>query len=472
MFKLSPEASLDGAITVENKFIVEYMPYADGDYVKVYLYALSLAARKQDADDSVERLARRLNLDTATVDAAIEYWSERGLMSRLGDEVTFFSSHSIRPKVKKFDVDKYAEFNRLTQLHISDRQITPNEFHEYYTLIEKLDLEWQALAIIIKYCVNLKGANVACQYILAVARNLAQDGYRTADAVGERLDEYGVYYNDLRSVLGAMGGKRPDHESIGLYKKWRHVYKFDFELIFHVACTLKRGSVATLDNKLTQYHELGFTTIDIIDKFEADRKELYKLAQAVNKAIGVYYESTDAEIAMYVKPWLSLGLDGKAILAAAEYCMKNDLKKLSDLDAVIRENAGKGMTTAERILGSISHQNRYDGDIEKLKAKLNIKGGIKDVQRAFYIDWTEKYKMPSELIDYAATLSTGKSNPFAYMNKILAAWNKANVSTVDEAKAAAPVHIDNGSSTSNAVNEKYSEDRLNSLFTRITEEEE
>ena len=35
MFKLSSEASLDGAITVENKFIVEYMPYADGDYVKV-----------------------------------------------------------------------------------------------------------------------------------------------------------------------------------------------------------------------------------------------------------------------------------------------------------------------------------------------------------------------------------------------------------------------------------------------------
>ena len=53
MFKFSSEASLDGSVTVETKFIVEYMPYADGDYVKVYLYALSLAARKNDPDDSI-----------------------------------------------------------------------------------------------------------------------------------------------------------------------------------------------------------------------------------------------------------------------------------------------------------------------------------------------------------------------------------------------------------------------------------
>ena len=467
MFKLSPEASLDGAITVENKFIVEYMPYADGDYVKVYLYGLSLAARKQDPDDSVERLSRRLNLDMVTVDAAIEYWTERGLMSRLGDEICFFGARSARPKIKKFDVDKYTEFNRLAQLHISERQISPNEFHEYYSLIEKLDLEWQAMALIIKYCVNLKGGNVSCQYILAVARNLAQDGYRTADDVGERLDEYGVYYNDLCSILGAMGGKRPDHESIGLYKKWKHDYKFDFDLIYHVACSIKRGGAATLDNKLAQYRELGFTTVDIIDKFEADRKELYKLAQAVNKAIGVYYESTDAEIAMYIKPWLSLGLDNKAILAAAEYCMKNDLNKLSDLENVIRTYVDKGMTTAESIYGD----GKFDKDIEKIKQIMLVEGGITKDQRAKFEFWTEKLNMPTELIEYAATLATGKDKPFAYINKLLVSWHDKNITTVAEAKAAAPDYVSEGGGT-NVVNEKYSADYLNSLSTPITEEDE
>ena len=79
MFKLSSEASLDGVVTVENKFIVEYMPYADGDHVKVYLYGLSLAARKNDSDDSVSMLARRLDLSVETVEAAIDHWTEQGL---------------------------------------------------------------------------------------------------------------------------------------------------------------------------------------------------------------------------------------------------------------------------------------------------------------------------------------------------------------------------------------------------------
>ena len=349
MFKLSSEASLDGAITVENKFIVEYMPYADGDYVKVYLYGLSLAARKSDADDSIERLARRLDMDERTVNAAIDYWTEQGLMSRLGDDICYFSPRTARPKIKLLDVDTYKEFNRQAQLYISARQISPNEYHDYYTLMEKLHVEWQAMVLIVKYCVDLKGDNVSCPYILSVARNLAEDGYRTADDVGERLDEFGVYYNDLRAALGAMGKKHVDHEAVQLYKKLKIEYKFGADVILHVAQNMKHGSIALLDEKLTQYNKLGFFSADIIDKYEEDRKTLYKLAKSVNKALGVYYDNTDPEIATYIKPWLALGFESKAILAAADYCMKKDMKRLSDLDAVIRDLFERGLTTEKPV---------------------------------------------------------------------------------------------------------------------------
>ena len=46
----------------------------------------------------------------------------------------------------------------------------------------------------------MKGDNVSCPYILTVARNLAQDGYRTDAEISERLEEYGVYYNDETHV--------------------------------------------------------------------------------------------------------------------------------------------------------------------------------------------------------------------------------------------------------------------------------
>ncbi|MCH5155740.1 MAG: DnaD domain protein [Clostridiales bacterium] len=472
MFKLSAEASLDGAITIENKFIVEYMPYADGDYVKVYLYGLSLAARKGDADDSIERLARRLDLDETTVTAAIDYWTEQGLMSRLGDDICYFSPRTARAKIKLLDVDMYKEFNRQAQLYIAARQISSNEYNNYYEFMEKLHVEWQAMVLIVKYCVDLKGDNVSCPYILAVARSLAEDGYRTADEVGERLDEYGVYYNDLRAVLGAMGKKHIDHESVQLYKKWRIEYKFPADVILHVAMSVKRGGIAMLDEKLTQYYHLCFFSAEIIDKYEADRKELYKFAKSVNKALGVYYENLDPEIAAYIKPWLSLGFENNAILFAAEYCLKNDMKKLSDLDAVIHDLFERGLTTEKQVKDSVNHENRFDDRIEKLLKKLNIKGAVKDVHRAYYAGWAEKLNMPDELIDCAAQMAADKSNPFAYMNKILLAWHDAGVTDVEKAKSASPTSPNTQSSPTGMVFERYTEQQLNDMFTQITEDDE
>ncbi|MBD5131151.1 MAG: DnaD domain protein [Clostridiales bacterium] len=471
MFKLSAEASLDGAITVENKFIVEYMPYADGDYVKVYLYALSLAARKQDKDDSVERLARRLDLDISTVDAAIEYWTEQGLMSRLGDEICFFSPRSARPKIKKFDIDKYGEFNRQAQNFITGRQITPNEYGEYYTLMEKFNLEWQAMALIVKYCVNLKGENVSCPYIVTVARNLAEDGYRTVDAVGERLDEYGVYYNDLCVVLGAMGGKRPDHEAVKLYKKWKIEFRFDKEVILHVAQNVKRGGAALLDAKLTQYRDLGLTSIAQIDEYEDARQKNYKLAKSVNKALGLYYENVDPEIATYINPWLGMGFEPNAILAAADYCMKKDMKRLSDLDAVIRDFFTLGLTTEAAVRERVGHENRYDGNIEKILKTLGTVGAVKDIHRAYFTNWSEKLDMPRDVIYHAATLAVGKDNPFAYMNSILRAWHDGGIRTVDGAKTTIAPSVASPAQPTGVVSEQRSAEELNALFTQITDDD-
>ena len=470
MFKLSSEASLDGAITVENKFIVEYMPYADGDYVKVYLYGLSLAARKADKDDSVERLARRLDMDDATVNAAIEYWSELGLMSRLGDDICYFSPRNARPKIKKYDVDKYTEFNRQVQNFISARQIAPNEYNEYYAFMEKFNVEWQAMAYIVKYCVNLKGEGVSCPYILAVARNLAQDGYRTADDVGERLDEFGVYYNDVSRVLEAMGGKRPDHESVELYKKWKMVYKFDPDVILRVAQSIKRGGAASLDIKLTSYKELGLTTSEQIDKYEAERKALYKLAKDVNKALGLYYDNVDPEIATYIKPWLGLGFSPEAIVAAASYCMQNDLKRMSDLDSVIRDFFEKGMTSEKQIADAVGYEKRFDENIEILQKSLNVKGAVKDIYRAYYANWAEKWSMPNELIALAAEKARGKTNAFAYMNALLSAWHDQGITTADKANTAVPAASAPSAAPTGIVYEKYSEEYLNSLFDDVTDD--
>ncbi len=468
MFKLSPEASLDGAVTVETKFIIEYMPYADGDYVKVYLYGLSLAARKLDADDDVTRLARRLDLDRAVVDAAIDYWSERGLMSRLGDDVTYLSVRGARPKIKKYDVDKYSEFNRQAQLFITERMISANEYNEYYALMERLGLDWQAMVLIVKYCADLKGGGVSCPYILAVARNLAEDGYRSYDEVENRLEEYGVYYNDLVAVLGAMGGKRPDYESVKLYKKWTKQLKFDRDTVLHVARTVKRGGASVLDSKLTKYAELGLTKADAIDAYESERLGMYKLTKSLNRALGVYYENVDPEISAYVRPWLDLGFEPDALVAAADYCLHNGLKTLPDLDAVVRGLFAENALTAKAVKTKFGRETEHDADIAEIMNALGVKGAVNAAYRTFYESWTGRLGMPRELIAYAATLSVGKN--FAYMNAILTAWHDRGIRSVDAAKSAQS-GATAADETTAVVRERMTAEELNALFTDLDEDD-
>lgn len=467
MFKLSSEASLDGAITVENKFIIEYLPYADGDYVKVYLYGLSLAGRKSDSDDTIDRLARRLDLDRATVDAAIDYWCDNGLMSRLGDDITYLSLRSARAKIKKYDVDLYREFNRQAQLFISSRQITPNEYNEYYALMEKLKIEWQAMTLVVKYCVDLKGDNVSSTYIIAVARNLAQDGYRTYDEVEARLEEYGVYYGELKQLLSALGGKRPDHESFELYKKWLKTYKFDRDTIFHAASYVKKGGIATLDTKLTSYMELGLTTPAAIDAYEADRAEMYKFARAVNKELGVYYENSDPEISSFLRPWLDLGFEKKAIIELAKHCFMLGLKTLPDLDAVVRTYLADNLLTEKDVKEKLGKEKRNDAAIEELMKIIGLTGAVKAAYRAFYQNWSEVWGFSDEVISYAASLSVGKT--FAYINGVLAAWKNAGITSVDGAKSFG-AKSDNSSPDGGAT-ERISADTLNSLFMHISGED-
>lgn len=468
MFKISTEAALDGSVTIENRFIVDYLPYADGDYVKVYVYGLSLAMRKNDRDDSITRLARLLNLDIATVDAAIEYWAERGLMSRLGDDVTYLPPRNTRPKLKNFDVDKYQLFNRTAQSLITERQIQPNEYNEYYSIIEKFDMEWQAMLAVISYCVKLKGGNVSHSYVLAVTRNLVEDGYRTKDDIEDRLEEYGVYYNDLCEVLAVMGKKRPDHETIGLYKKWVKEYKFEKPVIRHVAGLVKKGGAVTLDNKLTNYRSLNLLTIEKIDYYETERKQSYALAKAINRAIGVYYENVDPEITNYIAPWLALGFDDKTLIALAEHCMKNNLKTLADLDAVVHEFFAANATTYKDVIRRIDGETRFDEQIHSIMQLLGVMGAIKPTHRAYYSVWADKYAFTDDIINLAAQKSQGTTSPFAYMNKILVAWHDRGVTTLDGAMAQTSPQSEAAATATNDTNhvvERYSAEELDALFT-------
>lgn len=452
---------------IENAFITDYMPVADGDFVKVYLYMLSLT----DRESSIDTVASCLGLDKTIVERAVEYWTDLGLIERFDDTLCFLSVSDARRKIKKYDVDKYSAFNKQLESMLPEREILPEEYRRYYDLMEDLRIDWEAMAAIIGYCVRLKGNTISCNYILTVARNLARSGARTFDQISEQLEAYSVYSQDLNAIFARLSLKsKPDIESVTLYKKWTVKYKIPLSVIIKVAEQIKRGGINGLDVKLTEYYELGFNTFEQIDEYEQNRTLERKLCKKINRALGVYYESTDNEAETFIRPWTELGFSDSALICIANNCFKNDMRTLSAMDVAVKEFYAKGLLTTKAIEDDIANQYKFDSSIQSIMKKLGLTGAVLPIYRRYYVTWATQWNIALPLLDEAARLSIGKANPFAYMNSILAAWHEQNINSVEQVKGSVAA-AKNPRKEESSVTTRYTADELNQMFTMEGEDD-
>ena len=76
----SDVAPLFSNTDIPDIFFSEYLSQANGDYIKVYLYMLFLS--KYDKDIKVNDLSKKLVLPLKTIQDAIKYWEEEGVITK------------------------------------------------------------------------------------------------------------------------------------------------------------------------------------------------------------------------------------------------------------------------------------------------------------------------------------------------------------------------------------------------------
>lgn len=75
------EAKLDlGTTPIENIFLNNYLAIADGDSIKVYLYAYKKALEGFDGEETFEEIGENLNLSPDTVADAFGFWEGQGIV--------------------------------------------------------------------------------------------------------------------------------------------------------------------------------------------------------------------------------------------------------------------------------------------------------------------------------------------------------------------------------------------------------
>ena len=472
-----------GYTTVDNKFIFNYLPDAADIRASIYLFGLALSESDGD-DNSCETIARKFNISCEDVLGAFQYWEELGLVHIVNTStprVIYLAFQGATTALKDVKPSKYAKFARDIQDAISGRMITVNEYNEYYTFLENTTFEPAALVAVAKYCVELHGNDIQYRYILTVARNQLRKGATTLATVSDNLKSQQKYDNELHVLFKALGLRShhisyTDREN---YEKWSKEYGFGGDVILYVAKSCKNGGLIRLDNLLSQYYRNGVFDPKEIEHFEQEKTRLYDLAKAINRTIGVYYQSLDMVIEEYVIKWLRKGYDDETMLAIAKYCFTSGVRTLAGLDAIIDKLYKKGITNLTALDAYLAGVANTDKTIQSILNKCGLIRRTIPADRTLFKTWTEDWNMPLELIDYAAELSAGASNPLTYLNRILSDYKNNGVTTLEQAQARKSNTAKSATTATTAYiggrdmeRRQYTEEEISALFTALDETED
>ena len=473
--KFSPSFQNKNQTVVDNVFITEFLPKAPDLCVKAYLLGLHKCGLADETTNSLDYFAKTLNVCEDDVVSLFKYWEDMGLVQVLSTdpiEVRYLPLNSTTTSIKKFQVDKYADFNIQAQELIGKRMIMPNEYAEFYNLIENKHIEQAALLRIIKYCVENKGFNISPNYCLAVARDWQKDGIITLEQVEEKIEELGVVDDQMSLILSAMGTKRKIQlEDKELLNKWLNAFGFELNVILFVVKNLKNKKrkldVNVLDEYLTRYFEMKLMSVQEIENYENEKENLYFVAIAVNKELGIYYEDLTKEIDTYVVPWINMGFDVETLKLVADNCFKSSIKTLEGFNNIINKLFKLGIVSLSSYMQYISDNLAVDEKIKKVLIELNLSRNVNNMDRSFYSAWTKDWGFADDVVLYGASLSKDKSNAMQYLNKILSNWNSQGVKTLDKAKNAKVETMDNAS----FIHNKYTKEQISSLIANLDEVE-
>ena len=433
----SSKLAMDGYTVLDNTFLNEFLPQATGDDVKVYLYGLNLCSNPNIDDNSLDTMSKILCLSEDAILKSFSYWQEMGLVQIVSTnplEVRFLPVRARSGSSKIRNKDKYTDFNAQMQEVISGRMITPTEYNEYYSLIETYHFEPEALVMIAKYCTTRKSTSIGYPYILAVARNYADEGLKTIEAVEQKFIEYEQNSDEIKRVLSALGLKREaDIEERNLYLKWNNNFGFTNGVIVEVAKTLKKkGGFAKLDNILSKYYEQKLFTIEEITEFSEKQDEMFELAKTVSKNLGLYYQNLENVVDVYIAEWTSKGYDSQTLIMISMYCFKQSIRSLDAMGTVVQKFFKLGLVSLESIEQYISGVIKSDEEIKTLLDNVGLVRSVSSFDREFFKTWTNNWGFSNEQILQVSEVAKGKSNPMTYLNKILSTLNEKNIKTEKE----------------------------------------
>lgn len=325
---LSTESS-EGYTSVSNIFISEYVPGANGEFVKVYLYLLHLMSLRSN-NISISLLADTFNQTEADIMRALRYWDSLDVISlsfngpgnglsnivlrdikhtgqaanAMADPIAAESAsvnstssyqtetvRAAKPDIKQTEVIYTAEPLKVSyskeQLNgflandnfsmllfvieqYMGRPLSTKETNSIVYFYDGLKLSTDLIEYLFEYCVehNKKSIN----YIEKVALSWASKNIHTIAEAKEETSNHTDYVYQIMKAFGLSNRDPAQHEK-AMIAKWADTYCFDTDMIIE-ACnrTIKaihQPSFEYADTILANWKNSNVSSLEDVKKADA-----------------------------------------------------------------------------------------------------------------------------------------------------------------------------------------------------------
>lgn len=426
----SSEFTTNSYTSVENKFIVKYMPQADDAAVKIYLYGLYLC-QAPARDFTVENCAEVLKLPVEKIIESFEFWEDCDLVQIICRDpftLEYLPVTASAGRPKKIRYEKYADFNKELQRKMGDVGIFIDYpvLQKYMNFLQNNEIEQQAFLLIVEYCLRRSGGSVSHAEIFNKAKNFVRRGLFTYGQVEKALSDFNVHTADLKKVLATLGGYRrePDESDYTLFAKWLSD-GLDVGAVVAAAKSMKRGSMQSLDALLEEMKEKEILTAEGAENYLAERDRLCALTYKIAKNLGLKLSSPLVYVDEYTRKWTDLGFeDENNLCALALFCTKTERNSFALMDELIAglheqaytdENVQEYIKERQKDLKLLSRIQSLCGSVRRNEANLNM------------LSVWRKWSFGDDMIIEAATRSANTAHPLSYINKILSAWKRDGI---------------------------------------------
>ena len=288
-FKLQ-NLSMDlGDTPIENIFINDYMPQADGNFVKVYImgYKLAKESRGLKGYDS-NLIADLLGLIESDVIRAWDYWERVGIIKKIfidGEDnfsiefvnlKEFYIEHlysASTPREKRQDQNSILDDPKIANLLSQADKIMGGRL----TIMQKQDIaQWrdiynmpvELIQEAFNYSVNVKEVN-SLKYIETVVRNWSEKNIRTMEDVEKSYIEHDEKYYRFMQIKNRIGiGFKPYTKTdFDLVNSWFDEYNMDMDLVL-AACdkciNISNPNLGYVNRILKNWNDKGIKSVDEI----------------------------------------------------------------------------------------------------------------------------------------------------------------------------------------------------------------